>query len=270
VRRSGGFETIASYTRAERDALIALARSFDQMPRPEVRVPRSTPSAVTGDRPGDDYNRRTTWSQLLEPAGWTHVGDRGDVLYWRRPGKTHGISASSNIGGSDLFYPFTSSTEFEPEKSHSKFAAYATLEHHGDFKKAALALSRLGYGQRDTQRPTAEPAYTRPAADTGRGQCVLAPLSLRPYSGWFQRGATHLIAGSSGAGKTTLVLDLLQAQALGALFLGHVGARLEFLVLFADRGAVSNAQTAGKRYRTINQYAGFRSESRTRKSAARY
>src|SRR5207244_908463 len=34
VRRSGGFETIASYTAEEHDALIVLARSFDAMPRP--------------------------------------------------------------------------------------------------------------------------------------------------------------------------------------------------------------------------------------------
>jgi hypothetical protein len=66
------------------------------------------------------------------------------------------VSATTNFGGSDLFYPFTSSTEFEPDQSYSKFAVYAAFEHHGDFKKAALALSKRGYGQPvDPPAPTA-------------------------------------------------------------------------------------------------------------------
>ena len=36
VRRMGGFSTIATYTMAERDALMELARSFDAMPRREA------------------------------------------------------------------------------------------------------------------------------------------------------------------------------------------------------------------------------------------
>jgi hypothetical protein len=150
---SGGFETIASYTADERDALIALARSFDAMPRREVQPPRSQPTTGNGNRPGDDYNRRMTWPQVLEPAGWTYLYDRGDVSHWGRPGKAHGLGATTNFGGSDLFFPFTSSTEFEPERSYSKFAVYATLEHGGNFSKAALALGKQGYGEQDTPPP---------------------------------------------------------------------------------------------------------------------
>src|SRR5437870_5327113 len=25
-----------------------------------------------GDRPGDDFNRRASWGEILEPAGWRH------------------------------------------------------------------------------------------------------------------------------------------------------------------------------------------------------
>jgi hypothetical protein len=152
MRVSGGFDTIASYTADERQALIDVARSFDQMPRPEAMRTRSGVS--TGDRPGDDFNRRMTWPALLEPHGWTYIFARGETSYWRRPGKTYGQSATTNFGGSDLFYPFTSSTEFEREKSYSKFAVYALFEHRGDFKKAALALAKQGYGEQDDPSPT--------------------------------------------------------------------------------------------------------------------
>jgi hypothetical protein len=39
------------------------------------------------------------------------------------------------------------------------------------------------------------------------------------------------------------MLDLLRTQARGAPYLGHAGGRLDSLVLFADRGAVSNQET---------------------------
>jgi len=65
--------------------------------------------------------------------------------------------------------------------------------------------------------------FARSAVESCYGECALRPLEGRPYSGWFARGALHLIAGSSGAGKSTLVLDLLQAQARGARYLGHGG-----------------------------------------------
>ena len=99
VRLSGGFDTIARYTQEERDALIALARSFDEMPRRQHAPAQSaTTTSETGLRPGDDFNRRTSWAELLEPHGWAHVYTRGDVWYWRRPEKPYGVSATSNFG----------------------------------------------------------------------------------------------------------------------------------------------------------------------------
>jgi hypothetical protein len=106
--------------------------------------------------------------------------ETGDIVaemsYWRRPGKSHGISASTNFGGSDLFYPFTSSTVFEPEKSYSKFGAFAVLEHGGDFRKAAAALAALGYGQ---QEPHASP----PSAPPPVTPCTLAAVDIK-FAGW--------------------------------------------------------------------------------------
>ena len=111
-----------------------------------------------------------SWAAVLEPAGWVEVFTRGDVSYWRRPGKTFGISATTNFGGSDLFYPFTSSTEFEPETSYTKFGAFALLEHGSDYSRAALALVKQGYGDQDDASssvsvPT-EPSTPRTLAET--------------------------------------------------------------------------------------------------------
>jgi hypothetical protein len=256
-RVSGDFSTIASVTADEYAALATIARSFDEMPRPAPRESAAQVGIGTGVRPGDAFNRGQTWPALLEPQGWTQVFERAGTTYWRRPGKSFGISATTNHGGSDLLYVFTSSSTFDPDTSYSKFGAYTLLQCGGDYSQAALLLSQQGYGQHaepevSTATPAPQPTgsapavpagFARPAVTGRRGDCVLAPLPGRPFSGWFQRGCVHLVAGSSGAGKTTLVLDLLVSQRRGASYLGHVGQRHDFLILFADRGANSNGET---------------------------
>lgn len=147
VRRCGSFATIASYTVEEREALLALARSFDEMPeRSAESPPRVTGKPASGPRPGDDYSARTTWAEVLTPYGWESVYERGGEVYWRRPGKKDGISATTNYKGSDILKVFTTSTELDTEKTYSRFAFYTAMEHRGDFSAAAKALAKKGYG----------------------------------------------------------------------------------------------------------------------------
>jgi hypothetical protein len=149
TRRSGGFATIASYTIEERHALIEIARSFDEMERepaePKQRKTR-TGNEPAGARPGDEYAADVHWADVL--AGWRKAYTKAGVSYWVRPGKKYGISATTGYGGSDLLYVFTSSSEFDSDKAYSKFAAYAVINHGGDFGKAAKALREKGYGSK--------------------------------------------------------------------------------------------------------------------------
>jgi hypothetical protein len=142
---SGSVETIPTITPEEWAELVTLAETFDEMPRRPAPAPRllvgGTPEQP---RPGDDFAQRTTWAEIL--VGWTPVYERGGVTFWRRPGKDHGISATTNYAGSDLFYPFTSSSSFEPECSYTKFGAFTCLNHDGDYSAAARALATAGYG----------------------------------------------------------------------------------------------------------------------------
>ena len=121
---SGSIDTIPAITPDERGLLFDLARSFDCVARRADLRPLESES-----RPGDQYNVETAWSDLLVPAGWREMGGRDGVTSWQRPGKTIGISATTNYGGADLLHVFTSSTDFEPDTSYSKFAVYTLLHH---------------------------------------------------------------------------------------------------------------------------------------------
>lgn len=148
----GGPTTIAVISAAERDALWSLARTFDEMPRAES-LPTG-PASDEGDmrwgvRPGDDFNARATWAEILEPQGWEAVRTQGDETLWRRPdGYPGGWGASTNFRGSDLLYVWTTAAPpFAPDKAYSKFAAYALLNHGGRYAEAARALASRGYGR---------------------------------------------------------------------------------------------------------------------------
>ncbi|MFZ6027272.1 MAG: bifunctional DNA primase/polymerase [Chloroflexota bacterium] len=93
-----------------------------------------------GTRPGDEYARSHSWQEILGPHGWTLVGSKGEVDYWRRPGKEHGISATTGYNGQDTFFCFTTNGQpFESWQGYKKFTAYTLLEHGGDFQAAARA-----------------------------------------------------------------------------------------------------------------------------------
>lgn len=137
---SGGLDRVAYLDHDEREQLLSVARLLDRGPAaPE-------PGPVSGSRPGDDYNARADWSELLTRHGWTVFRKIGGVTQWTRPGKATGCSGTTGHCG-DKFYVWSSSTTLEPSKAHSKFAVYAHYEHRDDYAEAARALAALGYGE---------------------------------------------------------------------------------------------------------------------------
>ncbi|MCI0701616.1 MAG: bifunctional DNA primase/polymerase [Planctomycetia bacterium] len=135
--------------------LTVLAAELNEYSRPAARevVGDRPASAATGDRPGDDFNQRIQWGDILTPHGWKVYRSTAGATYWCRPGKSPaGVSASTGfcrgLSGRDLLYVFsTSAAPFDAETCYSRFAAYALLNHHGDFKAATRALGVAGYGR---------------------------------------------------------------------------------------------------------------------------
>jgi putative DNA primase/helicase len=166
VYRWGHLAIVQTITPDEREQLLAAARSFDRVPpeprrRPSEVQPRTAVAPEPAPdwladirrdygpptwRPGDDFNARGTWEEVLEPLGWAVDHAAGGATYWTRPGKGRGVSASTGYCG-DSLYVFTSDTSLEPDRAYDKFAAYTHLHCGGDFARAAKELARLGYGR---------------------------------------------------------------------------------------------------------------------------
>lgn len=138
---------VATLTGDEYELLHEVCRALDGMPIPAAQAPSQASTSKPGEiAPGEDYNQRASWEDVLTPAGWRVIYRRGDVTYWQRPGKKdRTISASTGHQG-DWLYVFTTSTEFESERTYTKFGAYAVLSHSGDHGAAAKQLRKDGYG----------------------------------------------------------------------------------------------------------------------------
>lgn len=153
VRLVGGPATAPVLTRDERDAFHNLLRTLDAQDsaaETTASAPVAPHDPTAGITPGDDYENRTDWADILVPHGWTLSHTRGRTRYWIRPGKKHGQGLSATTGHADdrdRLYVFTSSTEFEQEVPYTKLGALAVLEHGGDHAAAARALRARGFGQ---------------------------------------------------------------------------------------------------------------------------
>ncbi|CAM5427805.1 MULTISPECIES: phage/plasmid primase, P4 family [Streptomyces] len=180
---AGAPETLAVVTAEEREALHSVARTLDTMPAATFPAPAdpaqeaffraAAPAADGSLKPGEDFEQRTDWTDILTPHGWRLLGQRGRTRYWQRPGK-NGLGISATTGHADdrdRLFVFSSSTEFDPEHPYTKFAAHALLEHRGDYSGAAKELRRRGYGTaperhlRTVPPPTAPVAGERPATE---------------------------------------------------------------------------------------------------------
>jgi len=129
----------------EVDLLHTIAKSFTEKVEP-IRTPRDQQVSFDGTRPGDDFNQRCDFRQLLESNGWTtteRTGPGGE--HWTRPGKTHGTSATLKDG---CLYVFSSNAVLPPGPNDS-FSVYTHLNHGGDYTAAARDLGKQGYGKKD-------------------------------------------------------------------------------------------------------------------------
>jgi AAA domain/Bifunctional DNA primase/polymerase, N-terminal len=240
-------------TAAEREILIAAARSFDLMSAAKKKRPGDNGSSA-GLRPGDDYDRRgPDWPEILEPHGWEQAHRRGAVTYWRRPGKDdRGYSATTGHckgeGDVELFavfssnaHPFEGGTGSRPCSCYGKFAVHTLLNHGGDFKAAAKDLAARGYGDQRAQR-NGHTANGRPAgpdggADAGEPEAPAytfdvidsATFARADYRlEWLVRrllvrGQPVLLGGPHKSLKTSFVVDLALSLGTGTPFLGMRG-----------------------------------------------
>lgn len=128
------------------DLLVSLLEALEPEKESQDYTPFTPIQKPEMGRPGDIFNALASWEDVLYPLGWTKCGTRGPTTYWRRPGKTEGVSASTNWKGYGLFFPYTKHyDELIWKKGYTKFNLLATLKYNGDYRTAAKELVLANY-----------------------------------------------------------------------------------------------------------------------------
>lgn len=145
----GNGDHVPTITPEEREVLWECARRLNQKPEQQKDFSKHP------NKPGDDYNQRHTWEEILEPRGWTLLRERPDgVKEWCRPGKNYGISATTGMHDGDFLYVFSSNAGLPDGKGYSKFGFYVHADHGGDYAAAAKQLAGEGYGEKPKRKRT--------------------------------------------------------------------------------------------------------------------
>jgi len=145
----GKITNVQRISPAERDVIFRVARTMDEMQK-EVVVEIK----AHGDRETENH---TPWGEFRESHsaldiilryGWTITGESNKYIYLLRPGNTDAKTSGVIFKDSGLFWPWTTSTEFEAEQPYDGFQCYAVLEHGGNFDNAIADIRAQGYGKK--------------------------------------------------------------------------------------------------------------------------
>jgi hypothetical protein len=154
----GDLKAIPAINEDERNAIIDICRSFNQVPIKEVEEkPKAIESTYSGENVFEDFNASVYLPNILEKVGYSAVREDSERVYLLRPGETTSESSGNYHKVRRVWKSFSSSTEFEPEKAYNASQVFSTLFCDGDMSKAFKELKNLGYGVNKPKRQKSEP-----------------------------------------------------------------------------------------------------------------
>lgn len=242
---------------------------------PTARDPFSTDGPM--DRACEALSRRS-WGDVLGRYGWTHVGSKGAVDYWRHPTATSSLSATTNHNGTDRLVIFSESADLPSDLR----AGTTTNRLRPSFDRldviAAYTLGRIDRDARVTAARAEVPeeweSRTRPdrhigpaavatvlEADDDQGDVepyplvalddlfAPSPITEAHVDGLIFPGRWTQIVAAAKAGKSTLGIHLAVSLALGRdPFSGAPRPALSVTYLDAEMGRLD----MGERLRELN------------------
>ena len=148
----GKITDVSEISPSERNVIWSCARMMDAtIPQPEPMKNQPIDSVFSGEvdesTPWGEFRSTYTVLDVLTSAGWTIKGENANMIYVLRPGNTQSETSGVVFKDSGLFFPFTTSTQFDAETSYDAFQAYVVLRHNGDFQAAIRELRNDGFGQ---------------------------------------------------------------------------------------------------------------------------
>ncbi len=142
------FEALPVLSLDERDELMNLCRSFhEEIPlvSPQQKKVAQVDTQFS-ENPFTAYNNSDACLSILIKNGWSFVADKGNRLFYKRPGASSPQSGNWNKS-LRLFYMHSSGDSIlEPGKAYNGSMIYNLFVCQGDWKDTFKALINEGYG----------------------------------------------------------------------------------------------------------------------------
>ncbi|RZM21717.1 MAG: hypothetical protein EOO88_31840, partial [Pedobacter sp.] len=156
---------IPTITWEERCALITLCESYTEIIKeaPKPKISKSQES-IYSENPFEHYNNDADPVELLQDFGWKYSHKNAKFIWFTRPDKDKGVSASWNVS-KRMFYVFTTSTELQGNRGYHPSTLLAELKFSGNKSDLYHHLVNSGYGK---VKPSIEDKLVKRAASAGK------------------------------------------------------------------------------------------------------
>ncbi len=152
----GSFDKISQITPEERNILLDCAYTFNTYVEPiEYKKPERT-AIASHSSPFDDWNERGDVVSVLTGNGWEVARKHGNSIMLKRPQSQNAWSASYDTERK-IFFVWSTSTEFEPEKGYNHTGVLVKSKFNGDYSAAAKWLLDNNYGEKTETKVTKTP-----------------------------------------------------------------------------------------------------------------
>ena len=233
----GGFDAIPMLTDLERMSLIQAALDLNEVVvQVSLPVAKKAGKKEAGLSPLDDYNQRGDSLAVLQDAGWQVVKENSVNYLLKRPGFNASPYGGSYRKADNLFYVFTSSTEFEPGKAYGPTSVYGIIKHSSggnvDWSECARNLALQGFGEQNEGAADTVPTPTKkePVKDFIVSDEDFAKYIKKAHDGTLEQGLStgvpsldkhfvfkranfNVFGGHDNTGKTVILLYLLTQSA---------------------------------------------------------
>lgn len=138
---------IQTLTEDEHNIIINICKNYNEIIKPPKEIKTSAKELDYFDEnPFTHYSRSGDATELLEDFGWKYESEKGLHIYYTRPGKDRGVSASFNKE-TRIFWTWSSNTDFEQEKGYHLSNILVDIKFNGDKKQAFAWLTNKGFGK---------------------------------------------------------------------------------------------------------------------------
>ncbi|OQX04828.1 MAG: hypothetical protein BWK76_28215 [Desulfobulbaceae bacterium A2] len=238
--------------------LHSTAKAFCQALRRQSPEHGGSSSRSGETRPGDAFNEAHSCAEVLSMHGWSEAQRVTAGMGWTRPGKDGGVSGVVLDQTGNFYCWSTNSAPLEAGQSYTAFGLFAALEHGGDFRAAAVALGRTGYGDLartkvSGQGEDQEEIELAPLPEWP----VLPPEALRGLPGDF----VHLACENSEADPAAVLLTFLPRAGVECgrgpvLHVGDTPHRLRLDVVIVGASSKARKGTSGRPVKKLFDFEG--------------